>query len=88
MEEEASQLFLIFPNFLNHYTPNKEKLVADQCWCRNGKRAAKRRSLKGQGALGLKRTDLKQSDLETQGFGRVMLRALCSDDDKVYMDVD
>ena len=45
-------------------------------------------SLKGQGALGLKSIEMRQLRSETKGFGRVMLRDLNRDYDKVFMDVD
>ena len=60
----------------------------DQRQCRTKKLVVEHRSLKGQGALGLKSTRMKQTILETQRFERVILRALYMDDDKVFMDVD
>lgn len=60
----------------------------DESRCRTEQYVVKWKFLKGQSVMAFKSTKMKQSRLETQGFGRFILRDLCEDVDKVFMDVD
>lgn len=60
MEEKPLGLFFVFPNFWNHHTPNIEKPDGDQLMPIVGKHGSKRWPMRGQGALVLKRTQMKQ----------------------------
>ena len=80
--------YFIFPKFLELEHTNKRQPATNLSKCIIEQLVAERRSLKGQGVLCLKDTEMRQSRSKNWGFGRVILKDLCRYDGKVFMDVD